>query len=303
MGDYAGYARDLFKAIGYVYVAIVFIGLGLALWLPKRLWEKLVLAVAVLSLASIIPLQQKQVEQKQQVQVDEFKQRYDKAKAVFDEKCKGAGEKIYKTVDNLEGVLLLNIRQAAEHKHPNWPDAGHPYEYGGDSYVESFLSFEYETQYLDPKKKMPAGMRGQLYFYKADRGSLMMNGFEFVDVKQADGKVLRYQREGAGENSRLINKQVLAKPARYAVAIENSLDPEERKHWVAGTKVIVKDTKTGEILAERQAYAFEPGLGSTVGFRTPWLEAVMCPQPQSATQRTMTRFFVDQVIKPVQERK
>ena len=39
----------------------------------------------------------------------EARTRYETAKAIFDERCKQAGEKIYRTTSGVEGITLLNI--------------------------------------------------------------------------------------------------------------------------------------------------------------------------------------------------
>jgi len=52
----------------------------------------------------------------QQAKQDEFQARYDKAKAIFDERCKTAGEKIYHTVEDIEGITLLNVPQEYRHE-------------------------------------------------------------------------------------------------------------------------------------------------------------------------------------------
>ena len=39
----------------------------------------------------------------------ERKAKYDAAKAVFDKQCKKAGEKIYRTVDNVDGITLPTV--------------------------------------------------------------------------------------------------------------------------------------------------------------------------------------------------
>ena len=51
-----------------------------------------------------------------QAKRDEFQARYNKAKAIFDERCKTAGKKIYYTVEGVEGITLLNVPQEYRHK-------------------------------------------------------------------------------------------------------------------------------------------------------------------------------------------
>ena len=102
--------QEILKGIGFAYIALTLLALALALWLPKRWWGKLVAVAVVIGIFSILPRQAQKEIARDQVKADEFKVRYDKAKALFDERCKTAGEKIYRTVENVEGVLLMKVR-------------------------------------------------------------------------------------------------------------------------------------------------------------------------------------------------
>ena len=73
----------------------------------RRWWGRIVVPLAVMA-AFVIPIAQEYWKQKKIA--DEYRARYQAAKAVFDEQCKQAGEKIYKTVDNVEGIMLLKVR-------------------------------------------------------------------------------------------------------------------------------------------------------------------------------------------------
>jgi len=80
-----------------------------------------------------------------QAKQDEFQARYNKAKAIFDERCKTAGEKIYHTVEGIEGITLLNVPQEYTHaliEDPMWEGAALPHSGGGDNYIRSFLNWE-----------------------------------------------------------------------------------------------------------------------------------------------------------------
>ncbi|WP_179209339.1 hypothetical protein [Eikenella corrodens] len=51
-----------------------------------------------------------QEERENAEKVAEWRKRYDPAKARFDQLCQNAGEKIYRTADNVDGILLLKVR-------------------------------------------------------------------------------------------------------------------------------------------------------------------------------------------------
>jgi len=205
-----------------------------------------------------------------------YKARYAAAKAVFDERCKTAGEKIYKTVDDVEGIFLLNVRPAwseADANDPNWADAGMPSELGNEGYVFGFL---------DSTRRGGVDSKG-------------LPSYRYVDL-ESDGKLWRYTLKKREEGAPQLEKvEIESSPARYGVAFENMINPEDRQHWIAGTTVRVIDLTTSEILAEANWYAFEHGFGSNAGARVPWNNSVTCPRTMSYHQSSI---FVDKVLKP-----
>ena len=231
-----------------------------------------VLVSFLVSLCWIIPI--KQEEKKTIAKYNEQKEKYEQAKAVFDEQCKKAGEKIYRTVDNVDGIMLLKVRGREEHEinktvwevraDPMWSHAAIAnLEYG--NYIENFLVSGGKKQYL------------------------------FVDVLEKDGSISRYLDYKGREYVDIKNPN---DPARYAVTYENNVDPELRKHWVAGITIKIIDRQTDELLAEKTIFSFEPGLGSKATGRDPWVNAVHCPElKQRWEDHNPTRTFVFQVLK------
>ncbi len=299
MGDYAGYARDFLGIVFYLYIGICAIALMLALWLPKGKESKMAAAILVIVLASILPIKAFLVYREEKQAADAFKLRYDKAKALFDERCKSAGEKIYKTVENVDGVLLLNIRNTdienytSELANPMWSDAALPKENMGHDYIRTFLYWEHNPQ------AMPRG------FLNATTAKAVSRGYQYVDTKQADGSVMRHRLDQTRrtDDNKLSSEPVIGLTARYALGFKNEINAEDRKYWVAGTTIIITDTYTGEIIAERRSYSFEPGLGNTDGSRLPWAFAVTCPsmvRERAHYIGNTTRYFADQIIKPIQ---
>ncbi|GKT00625.1 hypothetical protein AVKW3434_14570 [Acidovorax sp. SUPP3434] len=88
--------------------------------------------------------------------------------------------------------------------------------------------------------------------------------------------------------------------ARYAVSFENIINPADREYWIAGTTVMITDTKTQELIAKKTWYSFEPGFGSHAGNRQPWRFALTCPDIKGEENHFPTRFYVDQILKPKQ---
>src|SRR5436305_14419752 len=68
-------------------------------------------------------------------------------KELYEEKCKTvAGEKIYKKIENVEGIVLLKVRPEAgdrEWADRMWPGAAFARESRTDEYITTFLSYEH----------------------------------------------------------------------------------------------------------------------------------------------------------------
>ena len=84
-----------------------------------------------------------QEERENAEKVAEWRKRYDPAKARFDQLCQNAGEKIYRTADNVDGILLLKVRGDDEKyqdsfynplKDQMWEDAAVESEFDREAY-------------------------------------------------------------------------------------------------------------------------------------------------------------------------
>ncbi|WP_265302723.1 hypothetical protein [Verminephrobacter eiseniae] len=296
-----GAGADILRAIGWLYIGFAAALLWACLWFPRRWWQKIVWAVAVL-LVFLLPMYWRQAEKSRIV--DARKARYEKGKALFDERCKTAGEKVYKTVEDVEGVLLQEVwpnSGDSDWHDPHWSNAGLPRQYGAESYIQSFIMFEHQSHppqrgYLNTKD------RGAHDWYKT------LPGYAFVDVKESDGFVYRYRPvpPAPPELKSMSRERLSGATARYAISFRGiTVNPADRDQWVAGMTVLITDTQNNEVIAEKTWYSFERGFGSKSGWRSPWLFAITCPatnggKPERSSAYE-TRFFVDQVLKPQKE--
>lgn len=267
------------RGIGLMYWLLAAGALFAAIRLPskrrsKSLWS--VLAVAVFGYPVVSSAWHEY----------QARSRLKAATAHFEMRCKSAGERIYRTVENVDGILLLNVRPqrtAADLKNPNWADAALPHEYSGDWYIRTFLFWEH--------KEDKRSARGYINEHRTD-----LPGYHFVDVLERDGTIWRYKLAKTGDIA-LSREPLKDKPARYAVSYANYLGQEDRRQWTAGTKVSIVDTETQETLAEKTWFSIETGQGNTTDFRAPWAFAKTCP-PLEGTLGSSTRFFVDKVLIP-----
>ena len=239
--------------------------------------------------------------------------RYAADKAEFQRLCRDvAGYKFYRKAENVEGILLLKVRQKGDWQDLMAPGAAFALETKGEEYITSFLAYRYPS----------SGVTDESYFTSTERMDGAILGFSYVDViNDKTGK--RYRRTGSEkavgmkDTSAHEVKRRLAEdpnydlnvyqwtldsviapdpPPRYAVTFEDHVVPEERARGLASSTVKVIDTRTNEVMAEMLRYAWSPpGAFSTNA--TPWLTAYKCPSVGHGSE-SATRQFVDRVLVP-----
>jgi hypothetical protein len=234
-------------------------------------------------------------------------------KAYFEEKCKTvAGEKIYRTVADVEGVLLMKVRPArseTELQDPKWAGAAFAIEAYGDGYIKTFLGYEHAAG-------RPDGTPGQVTpdkrgYITPDKRPGGLPGYHYVDVIDSkDGqryRVIGTYKEITHTRSHdfvkvktldyVLEKTLATAPApHYGVTYEDHVIPAERAIGVASSTVKVVDLSTNEVLGEMIRYVYRPR-----GLRlTEWLTADKCPGHAWGSDAA-SRKFVDQVLKPKAE--
>ena len=260
-----------------------------------------------------------------------IQERVQRGRALFDEKCRTvAGEKIYKTVPDVEGLLLLKVRpQAGEREWADrmWPGAAFAVEPTGEGFLNTFLGAEIPLGHPPGSpyfgKPPSEEMRGSITPRASkDLRSIDRPGYRYVDVlDEKDGK--RYRVSGSQKvvgrkdtttkgvqmamekdpNYDLniyrwtLDKTPAPDPApRFAVTYEDHVVPEERALWLASSTVKVIDRQTNEVLGEMTRYAWSAGAPTSAN-PSPWLSAYACPKSKGLSGYA-TRMFVDQVLIP-----
>jgi hypothetical protein len=242
---------------------------------------------------------------------EEARSRLQIAEAMFRERCKTAEERIYKTVDDVEGIFLLKVRPNKVNFSDQF-EMDDPYgsDLGGDAYIKSFLRGFFETNARLPDVPNPNAPRHIAY--------------RFVDaIDPKDGRQYRYTGSikevthtssllmgGDGKTTFKTKDFVLDRtPAtspspRYGVTYNDISTREEREYWIAGSSLRVIDLHANEVIAERVGYMMDRGQGNISGGRSPWLLAAnnACPKFSSLhgarAQLLQTENFVEKVLKP-----
>jgi len=252
----------------------------------------------------------------------EYLAKIKEAEAYYKEKCeKVAGIKIYKTVPEVEGVLLMKVRPNRTDREladPNWPGAAFGREFYGESYIETFLGNEHRAT----KNGVVSSVRG---YINADKRPGSFPGYRWVEViDPKDGQ--RYRYSGSVKPSGKKNPQAykvelekdpnydmniyrwsldkLPSPSktqpRYAVTFEDHVIPEERALWVASSTIKVLDLQTNEVLGEMTRYAMSYIHAPRNSM--PWLRHSICPDMNATGDAQSTRIFVDEILIPKQDK-
>jgi len=294
---------------GNLYLLLALAGVCIALWKGKTRARKGVYATLVLAvfIAPIAP---------DIYRTAKYRNRLAKAETMFAERCKTSGEKIHKTVENVEGVYLMKLRPGGI----NFSDQfklDDPYGadlLGGAGYIGSFVQGHYAAGHvINPKVggKRPEGYRyveaidpkeGQRYRYTGGMKVVSQKDINHPNIQRALKENPNFDVNTYGF---VLDKVPAPGPLpRYGITYDDISTHEEREYWIAGSSLKVIDLQTNEVIAERVGYMVDWGQGSRGGGRSPWLFAAenICPEYPSgrgsSSQSYQATSFVEKVLKP-----
>ncbi|MBW8830728.1 MAG: hypothetical protein JF606_15115 [Burkholderiales bacterium] len=297
----------LLSALGLLYWAVALGTAGLLLWWLRRKprWLSAPLAVTVLA-AFIYPVVTHVHEKRQQH--DDAKAKLDAAMALFQERCKTAGEKITRTVENVDGIVWMKWRPAEVNLSDQFtPNDPYGHDCYGDECIKRLLRVTKGSE-LNP---------GEAKWHT--------KGYRFVEtIDPVDGK--RYRYAGVMKLHPRWTEQAIARekalsgkglePSDYPFSLERELITNftarygitwgdlsthgDREYWVAGSSLRAIDLKSNEVMAERVGYMIDRAQGSRPEYRSLWAIArdTACP-PINSEKTTWT--FSMKVIQPTQQ--
>jgi hypothetical protein len=280
---------DALRLLGIFFLLLILGVLYLAVKLPKTWKGKTASALIIVGWFIAFPGRQAW-EAKQEE--DAARARFEKSRAAYQERCQTrAGEKIYKTVPGVEGLLLKALPRLSGHKErsdPMWPGGAFALEGRGDDYIRSFLRIPPPYRWVDVvDEKDGKRYRYTWNFKQVTRVSSIMVG--------GDGKTKRTYM------THVLERTPAPEPApRYAVTYEDHVIPEDRALGIASSTVTVLDRESGEVLGEMVRYAWYRENPATAEPQL-WARAYRCPGYSSKSDRA-TRTFVEQILIPVQEK-
>jgi hypothetical protein len=195
----------------------------------------------------------------------------------FDHLCKTeAGEFIYKTVANVEGLFLMRPREKVDdYKLQHLYALEDPYAYS-----------DIET---DSPQKLFVNPPWWIYrFFETKNTSLDLNA-------RSLNPYLRYS--GFAQNKTAMNiEEVSALKSRYGYTWRGINRPYDRELGIVGAELIVMDLGSNEILAVRRGYIRTGDVRSSLT-GVWWIGGHVCPTYQHANAYTYE--FLSKVLNPI----
>ena len=199
---------------------------------------------------------------------------YYRSKRIFDKLCESAGERVYHTAENVEGITLLKIWNDNDHRHMTtmglnlWEYGGVPWQSFGKNYIEEFLAWRLIKVRNDLDGQYPDDYReGTLnaYYYtpqELDERYRLWRGYRFVDVKETDGQYQRYTYRNPYDTTFFkLDSTPITTPSRYTVTFTDPFDQTERENWIGHTRATITDSQTNTIMATKDWYSIDPEQG------------------------------------------
>ena len=298
--------QDIFQFLAYAAIATVLAGLLILLliiWTTvyflsrpgKRLRNNLIATplalLAAFAWAYIASSDDRARQREMQAKADARQKEYLESKAIFEERCKSAGEKIYQTAENVEGITLLNVPKESPQgarNDPMWEGAVFSWGSSEKEYVREFLFWEIRDDdspgFLTSVDPRPSARETQIRLWghptNMTGSQKAYRGYRYIDVKQKDKRFLRYRfpddKDRKDKDTLLI--QAIERPSRYALEYKPIVDPEDRKHWVAGLTVNIYDLQTHTLMATKTWYALNLIQGHGRAYQTDeWSKVEACP--------------------------
>ena len=319
--------QDIFQFLAYAAIATVLAGLFallITVWTVvyhvsqpgKRLRNNLIATplalLAAFAWAYIASSDDRARQREMQAKAEARQKEYLESKAIFAERCKSAGEKIYQTVANVEGITLLNVPEdspQSSYNDPMWENAALPWSGTEEEYIKKFLFWEIrydnnsmiDLQTVDPR---PSARETQIRLWghptNMSEHEKAYRGYRYADAQQKDKHFLRYRfpddKDRKDKETLLV--QAIERPSRYALEYKPIVDPEDRKHWVAGLTVNIYDMQTNTLMATKTWYALNLIQGHGRAYQTDeWSKVEACPNEKGIEY---IRRFANRIIQPKQ---
>ena len=231
---------SVLRGIGWLYWLLAIGAIYLAIKKGKDRRAKITWALVAIAVFGFLPLK----EIVERARHDAYAR---EAWAYFKKLCdEKSGEKIYKTYTGVKSVLVVKPLPPATEK-----DLFDQFWYG-DPYSNATPWNERGEQ---------AAMTLTMY---SRRPNGRQKGLDFVEIKDVTGTGYTKIFRPVSNNALAIKERVQASVSRFGLAWEDISTPEDRRYWVAGSRLRVIDLADKSIVAERIGYFIEAGFAPTI---------------------------------------
>jgi hypothetical protein len=209
------------------------------------------------------------------------------SKEYFEALCKAeAGEFIYRTVDNVEGVYQIRPRRLAS----------------GDALQDRYV-MEDPYGYTEQEAVLPVFMFLRYYATFETKKSRNPGGFSlhpsWSERAPNDEVYERFSAYDERDTSKT-KKEFVAKPgSRYGLSWRGITRPHDRELGIAGGELLASEILSGELLGIRRGFARSGDARGRGGFN--WETADVCPKLPEFRRNKGLYFsptFVRKVLKP-----
>lgn len=289
---------SVLSAVGILYWVLAAAALLVALKAPKGRNNK---AIAVLGVIAVFGYMPGRIGWEQH----QARSRSNAAMERFEERCKSAGEKISRTVQNVEGVVWMKWRPKGGSDNDQFGlDDPYGRDCGGEDCILQLLRVTKGAD-LNPGE---ARRHEKGYRFVESVDPVDGNTYRYVGViKLPPGwtpeKIEQHRRDTGQDvpsfsHVFMLERQPIAQlTARYGITWDDVSTREDRQHWIASGSLKVMDMQANEVIAERVGYLIDRGQGSTAGFRAPWPWA-RSYGPSCPSVRDRSADFITKILKP-----
>lgn len=269
---------SVLRGIGFLYWALAIGALVLAIRYGKGVRGKVIATAITIAVFGYLP-------GKALVERHQHNAYAKEAWAYFKKLCdENSGEKIYKTYSGVKSVLVVKPLPPASDK---------------DHFDQFWHGDPYSAPALSDRGELAAiRLTGVFQSTTGDQ-----TGFEFIEVPGDEKGKYFYRLSRQNSMPYQIRRGAEHSTSRFGISWEDISTSEDRKFWVAASRLRIFDLKDNSAIAERIGYFIEAGFGSNTGGRRPWLTSrgpnTTCPPLRNGDYED--RWFVLKVLKPVKE--
>ena len=211
----------------------------------------------------------------------------------FDHLCKTeAGEFIYKTVENVEGLYMMRPRKEAS----DW-ELEHLYAIEDPYGHTNGEANDFEFLFVEPNRygfvEMPLSL-----WRKPSWGKQFLDQ-SYAKTPHPDAKYERYSGHDPRNPKSMVKEYSATLKSRYGFTWRGITRPHDRELGIAGGELIVLDMQTNEVLGVRRGFIRSGNVKNLTGIW--WLTGRTCPEYNYRHRNKdfdFSYWFVGKLLKP-----